>query len=32
MEITLTVPDELARRLRPVEQELPEIVELGMRE
>lgn len=32
MEITLKVPDELAQRLRSVEGELPEIVELGMRE
>jgi hypothetical protein len=32
VEITVTVPDELARRLQPVEGALPEIVELGMRE
>ncbi len=32
MEITVTVPDELANRLRPVEQQLPEILELGIRE
>jgi hypothetical protein len=32
VEITVTIPDELARRLRPVEQQLPEILELGMRE
>jgi hypothetical protein len=32
MEITLTVPDELATRLRPVQTELPEILELGIRE
>lgn len=32
MEITLTVPDELATRLRPVQTDLPTILELGMRE
>jgi hypothetical protein len=32
VEITLTVPDELAGRLRPLEQELPRILELGIRE
>jgi hypothetical protein len=32
MEITLTVPEELASRLRPVEDHLPQILELGMRE
>jgi hypothetical protein len=32
MEITLTVPEELATRLRPVEKELPQILELGIRE
>ena len=32
MEITLTVPEELANRLRPVEQDLPRILELGIRE
>ena len=32
MEITVTVPDELATRLQPVERELPEILELGIRE
>src|SRR4029077_15959472 len=32
MEITLTVPDELATRLRAVEKELPQILELGIRE
>jgi hypothetical protein len=31
VEITLTIPDELARRLQPVEKELPEILELGIR-
>jgi hypothetical protein len=32
VEITMTVPDELATRLGPVEKELPKILELGMRE
>ena len=32
MEITVTVPEDLARRLRPVEDHLPQILELGMRE
>lgn len=32
MEITLNVPDELATRLRPVEDQLPRILELGLRE
>ena len=32
MEITLTVPEDLASRLRPVEQHLPRILELGIRE
>src|SRR3954463_7439418 len=32
MEITLTVPEELADRLRPVEQPLPQILDLGIRE
>jgi hypothetical protein len=32
MEITLSIPDELAIRLRPVEKELPQILELGIRE
>jgi hypothetical protein len=32
MDITLTVPDELATRLRTVEHELPQILELGIRE
>lgn len=32
MEITLTIPDELATRLRPVESHLPQILELGIRE
>jgi hypothetical protein len=31
VEITVTVPEELAVRLRPVEKELPEILELGIR-
>jgi hypothetical protein len=32
MEITLNVPDELATRLRSVEDQLPRILELGLRE
>jgi len=32
MEITLTVSEELANRLRPVEDQLPRILELGIRE
>jgi len=32
VELTLTVPEELATRLRPVEAELPAILELGIRE
>jgi hypothetical protein len=32
MDLTLTVPDELATRLRSVEDRLPEILELGLRE
>jgi hypothetical protein len=32
VEITLTVPDELASRLRPIEKDLPRILELGIRE
>ena len=32
MEITLSVPDELATRLRTVEKELSQILELGIRE
>lgn len=32
MEITLTVPEELADRLRPIEAHLPRILELGLRE
>ena len=32
MEITLNVSEELATRLQPVEQQLPQILELGMRE
>jgi hypothetical protein len=32
MEITLTVPEDLASRLRPVEDHLPRILELGIRE
>jgi hypothetical protein len=31
VEITVTIPNELADRLRPVEKELPQILELGMR-
>jgi hypothetical protein len=31
VEITVTIPEELARQLRPVEQELPHILELGIR-
>ena len=32
MEITLNVSEELATRLQPVEQQLPQILELGIRE
>ena len=32
MDLTLTIPDELATRLRAVEDRLPEILELGLRE
>ena len=32
MEMTLTIPDELASRLRPVKDRLPQILELGLRE
>lgn len=32
MEITLNVPDELATRMRPFEDQLPRILELGLRE
>jgi hypothetical protein len=32
MDFTLTIPDELATRLRGVEDQLPEILELGLRE
>ncbi len=32
MDLTLTIPDELANRLRAVEDRLPEILELGLRE
>jgi hypothetical protein len=32
MELTLTVSDDLASRLRPVEDRLPHILELGLRE
>jgi hypothetical protein len=32
MEITLRIPDELATRLRPLEAQLPQILELGIRE
>jgi hypothetical protein len=31
LEITLTIPDELAQRLRPVEKELAQILDLGIR-
>src|SRR5262249_12727183 len=31
VEITVTIPEELARRLRPVEKDLPQILELGIR-
>jgi hypothetical protein len=32
MELTLTIPDELAARLQPVGDHLPQILELGLRE
>jgi hypothetical protein len=32
MDVTLTIPDDLAARLRPLEDRLPEIIELGLRE
>jgi hypothetical protein len=32
MDLTLSIPDELASRLRPVEDRLPETLELGLRE
>jgi hypothetical protein len=32
MEITLDIPDELVSRLRPLEDQLPKILELGLRE
>ena len=32
MELTLTIPDDLATRLRPVQDRLPQILELGLRE
>jgi len=32
MEITLDIPDELASRLRSLEEQLPQILELGLRE
>lgn len=32
MEVTLTIPEELATRLRPLERQLPEILELGVRQ
>jgi hypothetical protein len=32
VELTLTITDELASRLRPVEDQLPQILELGLRE
>jgi hypothetical protein len=31
MEITLTIPEDLARRLQPVEKDLPHILDLGIR-
>ena len=31
MEITVSIPEELALRLQPVEQKLPQILELGIR-
>lgn len=32
MEVTLTIPDDLAGRLHPVVTELPRIIELGLRQ
>jgi len=32
VELTLRLPDDLAMRLRPVQDRLPEIIELGLRE
>lgn len=32
MEVTLTIPDEIATRLRPVAAELPRNIELGLRQ
>lgn len=32
MEVTLTLPDDLALQLQPVEDRLPRIIELGLRE
>ncbi len=32
MDISVTVPEELASRLRPIESHLPEILEMGIRE
>ena len=32
MDLTVTIPNEHATRLRPVEDRLPEILELGLRE
>ncbi len=32
MEITVTLPDELATRLQPVRNQLPQILEMGIRE
>lgn len=32
MELTLIIPEELATRLRPVKDRLPQILELGLRE
>jgi hypothetical protein len=31
VEITVTIPDELASQLRPIEKDLPQILELGIR-
>lgn len=31
MEITVTIPDELASQLRPIEKDLPQILDLGIR-
>ena len=32
VELTLTIPDDLATRLRPFESQLPQLLELGIRE